>query len=57
MEFTDMYKKLSVGKIELETIAEQLVNTGAVDTIRKANATAFYAMKWASGHNCSSGIL
>ncbi|EIJ73204.1 replication initiation factor [Inovirus D_HF32_91] len=48
-EFINMHKKLSVSKIELNTIAEQLVNKGIVDTLRKANVTAFYAMKWASG--------
>lgn len=50
-EFISMHKKLSVNKIELETIAEQLVNRGVVDSIRKANTTAFYAMKWASGQD------
>lgn len=49
--FIDMYKKLSVSKIELESIAEQLVSQGVVDTLRKANTSAFYAMKWASGQN------
>lgn len=50
-EFINMHQKLSVSKIELETIAEQLVSRGVVDTLRKANNTAFYAMKWASGQD------
>ncbi|MDE8035789.1 phage/plasmid replication protein, II/X family [Actinobacillus equuli subsp. equuli] len=53
-EFINMHKKLSVSKIELETIAEQLVSQGVVDTLRKANTSAFYAMKWASGEDLSS---
>lgn len=56
-EFINMHKKLSVGKYELETIAEQLVRQGAVDTLRQANSTAFYAMKWAGGQDLGiSGI-
>ncbi|MBN6710267.1 hypothetical protein JFL47_11420 [Haemophilus haemoglobinophilus] len=50
-EFINMHKKLSVNKIELETIAEQLLSQGVVDTLRKANTSAFYAMKWASGQD------
>ncbi|TRC46176.1 phage/plasmid replication domain-containing protein, partial [Mannheimia haemolytica] len=50
-EFINMHKNLGVSKIELQTIAEQLVNKGVVDTLRKANTTAFYAMKWASGED------
>ena len=53
-EFCGMYKKLSVNKIELETIAEQLVSQGVVDSLRKANTTAFYAMRWASGDDLSN---
>ncbi|HDR1514893.1 phage/plasmid replication domain-containing protein [Pasteurella multocida] len=49
--FINMHKKLSVNKIELETIAQQLVSTGVVDTLRKANSTAFYAMLWSSGQD------
>ncbi|MDO9950823.1 phage/plasmid replication protein [Glaesserella parasuis] len=52
-EFINMHKKLSVSKIELETIAEQLVTNGVVSSLRQANTTAFYAMKWASGHDLS----
>ncbi|HDR1942740.1 TPA: hypothetical protein QB660_002157 [Pasteurella multocida] len=52
--FISMYKKLNVNKIELETIAEQLVSSGVVDTLRKANTTAYYAMRWASGDDLSS---
>lgn len=50
-EFLNMYKKLSVSKIELQTIAEQLVAKGIVDTLRKANTTASYAMRWAGGED------
>lgn len=50
-EFTTMYKKMSVSKVELENIAEQLLSSGVVDTLRKANTTAFYAMKWANGQD------
>ena len=48
-EFTDMYKKLNVSQYDLETIAEQLVSQGIVDTLRKATTSAYYAMLWASG--------
>lgn len=48
-EFTSMYKKLSVSNYDLETIAEQLVSQGVVDTLRKATSTAYYAMLWSSG--------
>ncbi|OOF56296.1 DNA replication protein [Rodentibacter genomosp. 2] len=53
-DFCDMYKKLSVNKIELETIAEQLVSQGVVDTLRKANTSAFYAMRWSAGEDLSN---
>lgn len=55
-DFINMYKKLNVSKIELETIAEQLVSSGVVDSLRKANTTAFYAMKWASGQDLGISI-
>ncbi|WP_370541489.1 phage/plasmid replication domain-containing protein [Actinobacillus pleuropneumoniae] len=48
-DFMNMYKKLSVSKYDLETIAEQLVSQGVVDTLRKATTSAYYAMLWASG--------
>ena len=44
-----MYKKLNVSQYDLETIAEQLVSQGIVDTLRKATTSAYYAMLWASG--------
>ena len=50
-EFIEMHKKLSVNEVKLESIAEELVTKGVVDTLRKANTTAFYAMKWASGQD------
>lgn len=53
-EFTDMYKKLNVSEIKLETIAEQLVSNGVVDSLRKANTSAFYAMRWSSGEDLSN---
>lgn len=55
-EFINMHKKLSVSKIELESIADQLVSQGIVDTLRKANTTAFYAMKWANGQDLGLSI-
>ena len=48
-EFISMYKKLNVSQYDLETIAEQLVSQGIVDTLRKATTSAYYAMLWASG--------
>ena len=53
-EFTDMYKKLNVSEIKLETIAEQLVSNGVVDSLRKANTSAFYAMRLSSGEDLSN---
>lgn len=50
-EFINMHKKLSVSKVDLATISQQLISSGAVDTLRKANTTAFYAMQWASGQD------
>lgn len=52
--FIDMYKKLNVSEIKLETIAEQLVSNGVVDSLRKANTSAFYAMRWSSGEDLSN---
>ncbi|VEB26081.1 Phage X family [Actinobacillus lignieresii] len=46
-----MYRRLSVSEVKLETIAEQLVSEGIVDTLRKANTTAYYAMLWVNGQN------
>ena len=34
-----MYKKLNVSQYDLETIAEQLVSQGIVDTLRKATTS------------------
>ncbi|AAP96256.1 hypothetical protein HD_1452 [[Haemophilus] ducreyi 35000HP] len=51
--FINMYKKLSVSEVKLETIAQQLVSQGVVDTLRKANTTAYYAMRWSSGEDLS----
>ncbi|MDO9827433.1 phage/plasmid replication protein [Glaesserella parasuis] len=48
-EFIDVYKKLNLGQYDLETIAEQLVSQGVVDTLRKATPSAYYAMLWLSG--------
>lgn len=55
-EFLEMYRKLNVGKVELETIAEQLVNNGVVGSIRQANTTAFYAIKWANGQDLGLSV-
>ncbi|WP_413189453.1 phage/plasmid replication protein [Pasteurella multocida subsp. multocida] len=49
VDFMNMHKTLTVSKYDLETIAEQLVSQGVVDTLRKATTSAYYAMLWASG--------
>ena len=49
VEFIDMYKKLSVSNYDLETIAEQLVRKGVVDSLRQASTSAYYAMLWLAG--------
>lgn len=48
-EFMGVHKKLNVSRYDLETIAEQLVSQGVVDTLRKATPSAYYAMLWSSG--------
>ncbi|MCO6539410.1 MAG: hypothetical protein J6569_04655 [Gilliamella sp.] len=48
-EFLDLDKKLSVNAMDFETISEQLIRCGVVDTTRSANTTAMYAIQWMHG--------
>lgn len=49
-DFIDLDKKLSVNAMDFETISECLINNGVVDSTRKANITAMYAIQWFHGH-------
>ncbi|MFQ1018192.1 phage/plasmid replication protein [Gilliamella sp. BG7] len=35
--------------MDFETVAEQLIRCGVVDTTRSANTTAMYALQWMHG--------
>lgn len=48
-EFLDLDKKLSVNAMDFETISEQLLRHGVVETTRSANTTAMYAIHWMHG--------
>lgn len=48
-DFVGIVDKMKVVKNDVETIAEQLLRMGVVDSPRVANNTSFYAMKWFSG--------
>lgn len=48
-EFLNLDKKLSVNAMDFETISEQLISSGVVDTTRSANTTAMYAIQWMHG--------
>ncbi|WP_392565058.1 phage/plasmid replication protein, partial (plasmid) [Orbus wheelerorum] len=48
-EFLNIDKKLSVNAMDFETISEQLLRHGVVDTTRSANTTAMYAIQWMHG--------
>lgn len=50
-EFLDLDKKLSVNAMDFETISEQLLRHGVVETTRSANTTAMYAIQWMHGHS------
>lgn len=50
-DFLNLDKKLSVNAMDFETISEQLLNQGVVDTTRAANTTAMYAIQWFQGHS------
>lgn len=47
--FLNLDSKLSVTAMDFETIAQQLISNGVVDTIRAANTTAMYGIQWAHG--------
>lgn len=36
--------------MDFETISEQLIRHGVVETTRSANTTAMYAIQWMHGH-------
>ncbi len=48
-EFLNLDKKLAVNAMDFETISEQLIRCGVVETTRSANTTAMYAIQWAHG--------
>jgi hypothetical protein len=48
-EFLDLDKKLQVNAMDFETISEQLIRCGVVDTTRSANTTSMYAIQWMHG--------
>jgi len=54
-EFLNIDKKLSVNSMDFETISEQLLRHGVVDTTRSANTTAMYAIQWMHGHTFDFG--
>lgn len=49
-ELLNLDKKLSVNAMDFETISEQLIRHGVVETTRSANTTAMYAIQWMHGH-------
>lgn len=50
-EFVNLDEKISVNAMDFETISEHLISQGVVDTIRKANITAMYALQWFHGQS------
>lgn len=48
-EFLNLDKKLAVNAMDFETISEQLIRHGVVETMRSANTTAMYAIQWMCG--------
>ncbi|WP_218837049.1 phage/plasmid replication domain-containing protein [Gilliamella sp. wkB171] len=48
-EFLNLDKKLSVSAMDFETISDQLIRLGVVETMRSANITAMYAVQWMCG--------
>lgn len=50
-EFLDIDRKLTVNSMNFETISEQLLRVGAVETVRQANTTAMYGLQWMHGEN------
>lgn len=47
--FLNIDSKLQVTAMDFETISEQLISAGVVDTVRAANTTSMYAIQWAHG--------
>lgn len=50
-EFLNLDKKLSVSAMDFETISDQLIRFGVVETTRSANTTAMYAVQWMCGQS------
>lgn len=48
-EFLNLDKKLSVSAMDFETISDQLIRLGVVETMRSTNITAMYAVQWMCG--------
>ncbi|HHB93092.1 MAG TPA: DNA replication protein [Thioploca sp.] len=48
-ELLNVPNKLQVSKFDLMTISEQLLVAGLCPTVRSANTTAFYAVRWSHG--------
>lgn len=48
-QFLSIDEKLQVTAMDFETISEQLISSGVVDTTRASNITAMYAIEWAHG--------
>ncbi|EKD9220704.1 Replication-associated protein G2P, partial [Salmonella enterica] len=48
-DFLNIDEKISVNAMDFETISEHLLSQGVVDTTRKANITAMYALQWFHG--------
>lgn len=49
-EFISLDKSLMVTAMDFDTISENLINNGIVDSTRAANTTAMYAIQWMHGH-------
>lgn len=49
-EFINIDQRLQVTAMDFETISQQLLSNGIVDTTRAANTTAMYAIQWYHGH-------
>lgn len=50
-EFLNLDKKLSVSAMDFETISDQLIRFGVVETTRSTNTTAMYAVQWMCGQS------
>lgn len=49
-DFINIDRKLQVTAMDFETISQQLLSNGIVETTRAANTTAMYAIQWYHGH-------